>query len=181
MPSFNPVICIGQWVILKSKFHLWMTFDPRIYRCRHLCLLISFSKWYDITLYQFSAQSYVYDTCYVHILWLTFEWPLTFEPLPTELWSNTKCFSKRLDTSPCHMFKLPTSFSSWDIRLLLFIEKWAWPNNHWPRPLKNYTALYCTLVPTHPPNFRKICPTIVEETLTEPLCKEKERKTRVVF
>ena len=77
-------------------------------------------------------------------------------------------------THPHARFQLATSYSSWDITLLLFLEKWAWPKNRWPRPLKNYTALYCTSVLTHPPNSRNIHPTIVEKTLTQFFCKEKK-------
>ena len=122
--------------------------------------------------------SHMYRTCVMSII---YGWPLN------DLWPLNRCrqnFGQKLKVSrndvthPRANFQLPTSFSSWDITLLLFIEKWAWPNNCWPHPLKNYTALYCTSVPTHPPNFRKICPTIVEETLTQLFCKEKERRKK---
>ena len=59
---------------------------------------------------------------------------------------------------------------------MLFIEKWAWSNNYWPHPLKIDMVLYCTSVPTHPPNFRKIRVMVAEKTLTQSLCKDKERR-----
>ena len=88
--------------------------------------------------------------CYVHI----YGWPLN------DLWSLNRYrqsfgqklkFSQNDLTHPRAKFQLPTSFSSWDIRLVLFIEKWAWPNNYLPRPLK---MIWCCTVPQSRPTHQ---------------------------
>ena len=102
MPSFNPVICIGQK--LCSNLHL--TFEWPLTPEPPLPALMSTNKILEM-IWHTPISIFSPVICIGHVLcpylWLTFEWPLTFEPLPTELWSKTKIFSKRLDASPCQV------------------------------------------------------------------------------
>ena len=172
MPSFNPVICIGQELCsnLNLTFEWPLTPEPP------LPALMSTNKILEM-IWHTPISIFSPVICIGHVLcpylWLTFEWPLIFEPLPTELWSKLK-FSQNDLTHPRAKFQLPTSFSYGYVRLVLFIEKWVWPNNYWPRPLKNDMVLYCTSVPTYPPNLKQIRPTVAGKNLAEVLCKEKE-------